>query len=296
MKSLRDFKTNFIIAFVVLLPACGAISVKLAPKMAEKLPLYPGPCSITDVEKKTTQKFEYGKYKRISRMSGPGFSAAYTYDDRGNITSKHISNRMMDATFQYTWDEFNNVTHIKYTPVASPEKSLAYVIELEYAGNPLDSAPVMAVNYDKDGFPNAHFFEVRFNIALLALSGDMTVTKKIQVDDSGRPVTITVQRKNSDGAGCEPGTVKVTYNDKGLVKKIAQTNGIYPEHPDVREFTYDDAHRPVLIVDSIWGDGTYYKKSIEHTYDSAGNTLSVREFEEGNTVRFEKYDYSCWAP
>ena len=282
--------------FAVIILGCGSASSVRINEDVVVLRLYPGPCSITDTGKNHTTTFEYNAQNRVSKMSGPGFTSEFAYDDRGNILEKKIRNRKVDATFYYNWDVFNNLLSVKYVPENQPNDILEYSIDLEYTGTASTSNVVGSFNYGKDGFPNAHFFETRFNIALLSEGTDISVVKRITYNEQNLPILIEVANTGSTDIGCEPAEAKVEYNEIGLVKKIEQTNSIYPDHPDIKEFKYNPRNRPVMIVDSTFGGDKYFRKKIAHEYDNAGNTVSVRAFEEdtGNTIRFEKYDYSCW--
>lgn len=289
---------NILLTFIIA--GCGsAFPVRTSEKIVVDR-VYPGPCRITDTGKNDTTSFEYinnSGQKRVSKMLGRGFTSEFSYDDSGNILSKKIRNRKVDATFYYTWDSFNNLQQVKYVPENQPDKILRYNIDLKYSGTAGASHVVAGFNYDKDGFPNAHFFETRFNIALLSHGADISVQKKITYNAQNQPALIVVSNITETDIACEPTVAKIEYNETGLIKRIEQTNSIYPDHPDIKEFEYDAHSRPILIIDSTWGGDKYFKKNIAHVYDAAGNTLSVREFEEdtGNTIRFEEYDYSCWT-
>ncbi|MBN2525434.1 MAG: RHS repeat protein [Deltaproteobacteria bacterium] len=257
--------------------------------------VFPGPCKIVDIEKGTQRTFEYNDRELVSKMTGDGFEVTLAYDDKGNVLKKKIMNRRLDATYYYSWDAYNNLINIRYVPSDNPSKTLRYHAKLNYDGTPGPSDVVYSVDFDQRGFPNAHYFETRFNIALLSLDAEISVEKKIKFNDKQQPIAIDVMSTDNGGVPGEPTHTKIEYSELGRIKKIEQTNSMFKEHPDIREMQYDANNRLKRIVDSTWFDGQYYQKKIEYSYDSAGNAVSVREFEEGNTIRFEKYDYDCWV-
>ncbi len=210
-------------------------------------------------------------YNRPSQMTYPGQTVSYTYNTRGQVLTRTVTDSASGAIRRTTYT---------YHESASQPALLGRIATIN--GPRVDVSDITTYDYYTNDHAN---FEYRTGDLKTITNAIGQVIEFLEYDYAGRPLriedvnnvvtTLTYHPRGWLTSSTVSNEITVYhYDNVGNLTRITQPDGSFIE------YSYDAAHRLTGVEDTLGN-------RIEYTLDNAGNRTIEQNFDDSNTLRYK---------